>query len=141
MQEVSTTDRDLAGVAHRFIAETCDFLSENWNVQRRWWPLRGGSVTRAPAAESGTHVKVLRVVHVVAVRPEQLRVDDVGLADAHLFVLVPCARWTDSPEAGVATVIAQAPTDDDAGPWQIWVPETIVPPGARLRPPRMSIAG
>src|SRR5215207_5096370 len=40
MEETSLADGDLTRLAQRFVAETCGFLTENWNVQREWWPLR-----------------------------------------------------------------------------------------------------
>jgi len=153
MAEESTTDRDLTQLAHRFIAETCDFLTESWNVQRQWWPLRTGSrggacVSRCaaitnpnPAPEvRAAAAEALRAIRIVSLRLDQADAEEIGLADTHLFVLIPCSRWTGMRGAGIEAFIAQSPSDDEES-WPIWVPETIAPPGTVRAPVPLSIAG
>jgi hypothetical protein len=147
MPQASAIDRDLTLLARRFVSETCEFLTENWNVQREWWPLRSGSRAAAPVSASGaTHdeppPEVLRAVHVVSLHVDPSDAQETGLAGTHLFVLVPCASRIGMTGASIRTVIAQGRVDENDHDWPIWVPETIVPRGAPARPPvRLPVAG
>ena len=139
MEETFSTDGDLTRLAQRFIAETCVFLSENWNVDREWWPLRAGG--RCGAAVGGGEPgidrrpegfapapEVLRAIRVVSLGLTRTSDHDIGLADTQFFVLVPCATWTGTADEQVRAGIALSPADDDEEPMEIWVPDTLGPP-------------
>src|SRR5688500_7304390 len=153
MEETSLADGDLTRLAQRFVAETCDCLTENWNVQREWWPLRPGSHSGPPVAGCGSSIdrraetfgaapEVLRAIRVVSLGLTRTDEHDIGLADTQFFVLVPCARWTDVPNPQVRHLVAQSPSAEAEDPMESWGPATPRPPRpAGRRPVLLHAAG
>ena len=153
MEENFSTDGDLTRLAQRFIAETCVFLTENWNVEREWWPLRPAGRSGPPVAGCGSSIdrraetfapapEVLRAIRVVSLGLTRTDEHDIGLADTQFFVLVPCATWTGTSDEQLRPVLALSPADDDEEPMEIWVPDTLRPPSiAADRQIPLQIAG
>jgi hypothetical protein len=138
-----STGRELKRLSRRFVSETCAFLSDNWYVERRWWPLRhecaGGTAVSACDATAGSpRVTVqtvgpddLEVVHFVSTASEAVAAE---VSATYLFVVVPFTG-TPLPEAPVRAAAAQDPPEEEEQ-WPIWVPETIAP--SRVAPARRS---
>jgi hypothetical protein len=150
MTEAPARERDLALLTRQFIAETCDFLTENWNLRRKWWPLRSGGrggrqtstcdVRQVDVPEAPASADVLRVLQVVSMHADAVDVNEIGLAGTHLFVFVPCGGRIGVTGPCTQTVIAQAADELEDG-WPIWARETILPPLERVyRPARLPVA-
>ena len=145
MRVAPMTHRTLRRLASRYVAETCQFLTENRDVQRVWWPLRypkrpaptcegdGAGLGGRPKAPVG-HVEV----HVVSLHVDADAAAEIGLAGTCLFLLVPCARGIGMTGAYTRTIIAEAPADEIDDAWPVWMPEAITP---RAVPVRLQIAG
>jgi hypothetical protein len=144
---------DLEELARRFIAETCDFLSANWDVEGIGWPRRKGGgcegpsvappdlhrpvfkaapldeESQRPVVVRTAHELVHRLVPLVGAEEESRLVAEMGGADNHLFVVVPAAAVQVDmyihclPCYPVRTWMAGDEDED----WPIWVPEVAGP--------------
>lgn len=145
-----TTKTDFCELSRRFVAETSDFLTENWDVERVWWPLRAGGggagaghpesaadaatpewasaadLTAVPAAPAGQSP---------AAAPTPVTAEVRGCNVPQLFVIVPADTVVGTSVLCTAVNAAQrnARDADEHDPdWPIWVPEVFA---ALRRPP------
>ena len=136
-----STDRELRRLSRRFVSETSAFLSDNWCVERRWWPLRDGCAGGTAISTCGAGAEPPRV-RVQTVGPDDFglvhflspasEADGAALAETHLFVAVPLTR-SPVPGAAFPEAIVQDPQEKEQ--WPIWVPDTAAPRRAASRPP------
>lgn len=126
------TDRDVTLLAQRFVAETSDFLTRNWDVRRQWWPRRHGGVGAATAlnAEAATvsaapSPEVPIATPVPSPRMNGPHSDGAEFDDLYLFILTPRTHDVELLAARIRAALARGPADDDAEEWQVWMPETL----------------
>ena len=126
------TDRDVTLLAQRFVAETSDFLTRNWDVRRQWWPRRHAGVGTATAlnAEAAPDLaapssEVPIVTPIPSTRMNGPHSDGAEFDGLYLFVLTPRTRDVELLAARIRAALARGPTENDAEEWQVWVPETL----------------
>jgi hypothetical protein len=134
---------DLEELARRFIAETCDFLTANWDVEEVGWPRRREDLAAAalpaeqgpprntfvdeaaqPAAVVTTEL-VHRLIPLIGAKGRIRLGAQMGGVDDHVYVVVPAAAVPVDMYIHCLPCYPQPKVlghleDED---WPIWVPE------------------